>query len=228
MAWLSIGAMLASAYLQNDAASSAADRQQQEAVRAQQRQAEQRSRANKVVMDRAQEFDAENRASKQADMARTIEGQLTKSADAPAITAQGVTIGAGLSPQSADYKAVQGKEQTRVANSLHQLASLMGRTGSAGQLRQGEAIGIGDTAGALGRIQTGANNIGQIDKTAIELAGQPSVGQMIAGQALGGYGMGSLAKSGLGSAVKYAGSSRNPLAPNYENQMDLGNIVVLS
>ena len=204
----SIGAMILGAYLQNDAASSAAERQQQESMRAQQRQTEMRARANKEVMDRAQQFDPENRASKQAEIASSIEGQLNKSADAPAITAQGVTIGAGLSPQSADYKAVQGKEQTRVANSLHQLASLMGRTGSAGQLRQGEAIGIGDTAGALGRIQSGANNIGQIDQTAIQYAGQPSVGQTLAGQALMGYGMGSLATSGLGAKAP------TPMGPN--------------
>ncbi len=205
----SIGAMLLGAYLQSDAASSAAERQQQEAMRAQQRQTEMRARANKEVMDRAQQFDPENRSNKQAEIAQTIEGQLNKSADAPAITAQGVTIGAGLSPQSADYKATQGREQTRVANSLHQLASLMGRTGSAGQLRQSEAIGIGDTAGALSRIQTGADNIGEIDKTAIKYAGQPSVGQMLIGQAIGGYGMGSLAKSGIGTQAP-----KGPMGPN--------------
>ena len=197
----SIGVMLLGAYLQNDAAESAAERQQQESVRAMQRQTDARRQANDEVVKRVQEFDPTDRNAKQADIAQTIETKLDGAATAPPITAQGVTIGAGLGPQSADYAATQGREQTRVANSLHQLASLMGRTGSAGRLRQGEAIGIGDTAGALGRIQSGANNTAGIDNTAIQFAGQPSVGQTILGQALTGYGMGSMAKSGLGTVT---------------------------
>lgn len=195
---LAIGSILAGAAISANASSNAAKRQQGEARASQQRQLEARNRANQVVMKKAEEFDPVARNQRQAEITQGLEAGYNQVAEAPAITAQGVEIGQGAGPKSQDYLVAQAREQAKNSASMHELASIMARQGSAGQLRRNEAVGIGDTAGEVGRIQNGANNVAGIDQIGIEAAGQPSVGQMMLGQALSSFGSGSLAGAGMG------------------------------
>lgn len=204
-------AMIASAALSANAQNQALKRQQQEARVAQQRQVTARNQATDVAMKRVEDFDPNTRQTKQAEIGAQLEGQYNEAAQSTPITAQGVQVGQTIPGGTPDYLVTKAKESAKAQASLRALASLMGRIGSANELRRGEAVGIGDTAGEIGRIQTGANNIGQIDQIGINAAGQPSLGAMLASSALGAYGMSGMATAGLGG-VAPAGTGFNPAA----------------
>lgn len=188
---LSIGAMLLSAVVQQQTQAAAAQRQKQMAIQSQQRALASQNQATDAAMKQVQEFDPGTRKEKQDQIQQDLTAQYEKAASSP-ITAQGVQVGATIpdAAGSADYLAAKAREAAKAAQSNRSLAALFGRIGSAGQLRRGEAVGIGDTAGEIGRIQTGANNVAGIDQIGIEAAGQPSLGGMLASSALGAYGMG--------------------------------------
>lgn len=208
---LTIGALILSAVVQQQTQAAAADRQRRTAVQSQQRAMASQNQATDAAMKQVKEFDPGTRQNKQNQIQQDLTGQYEKAASSP-ITAQGVQVGATI-PESGgttDYLAAKAKETAKAVESNRNLAALFGRLGAPGELRRGEAVGIGDTAGEIGRIQTGANNVSNIDRISIESAGQPSLGGMILSSALQGYGMG---KAGVPSAVTksapniFAGSS---------------------
>lgn len=195
----SIGLMLASAALSQHANNAALKKQQQQAVQAQQRQLQQRNMATDAAMKRVQDFDPGTRQKRQDEITQELTTGYEREVAAPAITAQGTQIGATL-PQGeggTDYLKARAREQAKATESLRALAALMGRTGSAGELRRGEAVGFGDTAGEVSRIQNHAGNLWQADQVGIEAAGQPSLGASLASAALGAYGMNQMVTSGL-------------------------------
>ena len=188
---LSIGAMLLSAVVQQQTQAAAAQRKKQMAIQSQQRALASQNQATDVALKQVQEFDPGTRKEKQDQIQQDLTAQYEKAASSP-ITAQGVQVGATIpdAAGSTDYLAAKARETAKAAASNRSLAALFGRIGSAGQLRQGEAVGIGDAAGEIGRIQTGANNVANIDQIGIQSAGQPSLGGMLVSSALGAYGMG--------------------------------------
>lgn len=199
----SIGAMLLSAVLSAKTQSDAAERQRRAAVQSQQRALASQNQATDVAMRRVQEFDPTTRKASQDEITNDLTQQYEKVASSAPITAQGVQVGATL-PDAAggtDYLAAKARETAKAAQSNRALAALLGRMGSAGQLRRDEAVGFGDTAGQIGRIQSGANNMSDIDQIGIQAAGQPSIGGQLLSSALGAYGMGNLAMSGLKSKI---------------------------
>ena len=211
---LSIGAMLLSAVVQQQTQAAAAQRQKQMAIQSQQRALASQNQATDVALKQVQEFDPGTRKEKQDQIQQDLTAQYEKAASSP-ITAQGVQVGATIpdAAGSTDYLAAKARETAKAAASNRSLAALFGRIGSAGQLRQGEAVGIGDAAGEIGRIQTGANNVANIDQIGIKAAGQPSLGGMLVSSALGAYGMGraSLPTAAVKSAPNIlAGSYANP------------------
>ena len=211
---LAIASMIASAAIQQQTRAAAADRQRKAAVQSQQRALASQNQATDVALKQVQEFDPGTRKEKQDQIQQDLTAQYEKAASSP-ITAQGVQVGATIQDAagSTDYLAAKARETAKAAASNRSLAALFGRIGSAGQLRQGEAVGIGDAAGEIGRIQTGANNVANIDQIGIDAAGQPSLGGMLVGSALGAYGMGraSLPTAAVKSAPNIlAGSYANP------------------
>ena len=211
---LAIASMIASAAIQQQTRAAAADRQRKAAVQSQQRALASQNQATDVALKQVQEFDPGTRKEKQDQIQQDLTAQYEKAASSP-ITAQGVQVGATIpdAAGSTDYLAAKARETAKAAASNRDLAALFGRIGSAGQLRQGEAVGIGDAAGEIGRIQTGANNVANIDQIGIDAAGQPSLGGMLVGSALGAYGMGraSLPTAAVKSAPNIlAGSYANP------------------
>lgn len=199
-------AMIAGGAMQHKAQTDAMKRQREQAVMAQQRQLAAQNEATAAASRRAAEFDPNARKQQQDQIAQELTGQLTEQVNKPQITAQGVQVGTTLPAGQGgqDYLTSKAKEEAKTRASLHALASLMGRVGSASELRQREAIGIGDTAGEIGRIQSGAENIFGIDQVGIGAAGQPSLGMQLAGAALSAGGQYGMARG----AVK-------PAAPKY-------------
>lgn len=183
-----IVASLASAAVQQQAAASAAKRQREQAVMAQKRQLDMQNEASAAAARRASEYDPTERGNRQQQIQQEITGEMERQVQGPQVTAQGVQVGATIDGGGADYLTAKAKEEAKTKASLHALASLMGRMGSAGELRRREAVGFGDTAGEIGRIQTGANNLWGADQVGIEAAGQVSPGAMLASQALGAAG----------------------------------------
>lgn len=192
-------AMIAASAIQAYSANQAAGEQQRLAVESQQRALAARNAATDTAMKRVQDFDPTTRADKQNTITTDLTNKFDNTISAPPVTAQGVQVGKTIDGGSSDYLTTQAKEQAKTAASLHALAGLMGRIGGANELRRGEAVGIGDTAGQIGAIQTGANNIGQIDQMGIQAAGAPNIGAMLASGALNAYGMNGMLTSGIGA-----------------------------
>jgi hypothetical protein len=189
MAWIAAAAAIAGAAISAQSQSQAAARQKQLAVQAQQRQLAAQNQATDVAMKRVQQFDPGTRAQNQQDIQQQLTDTYNKTVDAPQITAQGVQVGTTLpaAQGTGDYTIATAKEEAKTKASLHALAGLMGRIGASSELRKGEAVGIGDTAGDIGRIQEGAGNTAGIDQLGIQSV-QPDAGLAFAGAALRAYG----------------------------------------
>lgn len=205
-------AMLIAAAVNMYGQQSAAKKQQQAAVLAQQRQMNAQNQATDVAMKQVQEFDPTTRNQAQQAIAQDLTSQYEKAASQP-ITTQGVEVGKTIEGGTTDYLTAKGKEQAKAAESLRNLAQLMGRTGSASQLRRNEAVKFGDTAGQIGRIQTGADNMAGVDQIGVQAAGQQSLGSQLLAAGLNAYGMANAsavpsagsAQYGLGSSAGTAG-----------------------
>jgi len=193
---VSIGMMLAGAFVSAKAQQDAAAKQQRMARESQQRSLQAQNQATDVAMKQVQEFDPTVRKTNQDEITQDLTQRYQTAATAAPITAQGVQVGQTIPGGTTDYLAAKGRETAKAAESNRNLAALLGRIGSAGQLRRNEGVAFGDTAGQIGRIGTGADNMSQIDQIGIN-AVQPSLGMTLAGQALGAYGMGRAATSGL-------------------------------
>lgn len=196
--------MIVSAGVQQHAQAQAAKHQKELAVQAQQRQLDAQNQATDEAMKRVQEFDPNTRRDNQQEIQQQLTDTLDQQVAQPQITAQGVQVGSTI-PDAAggkDYLTAKAKEQAKTQASLRGLAALMGRIGSASELRRGEAVGIGDTAGAIGRIGTGANNIFSADQVGINSV-QPNPGLMFASAALRAYGAGSAGGAGGAAGAKY-------------------------
>lgn len=187
--------------------SDAAAKQKRLAVESQQRALQTQNQATDAAMRRVQEFEPEQRQQNQEVIRNDLTDKLTHASQQTPITAQGVQVGNTIpdAAGSSDYLATKAKETAKAAQSNRELAALFGRIGSAGQLRRDEAVGIGDTAGDIGRLRTGASNVSNIDQIGINSV-QPSLGGQLLGSALSAYGMGTMATGGLFNGAMKAGA----------------------
>lgn len=211
----SIVAMLAGAGVQAYSADRSAKKQEDALRQSRARQMQEQEAATRVASKQAEQFDPTTRQQAQNEIAQQLTDGYQQQVQGPQITAQGVQVGTSI-PQGqggTDYLVSQGREQAKTASSLRALAALMGRTGSAGELRQREAIGFGDAAGQVGRIQTGAGNLWEIDQAGVAAAGRPNIGAQLASAALSAYGSYGMANAGVGAgAGRAAGTGINPNA----------------
>lgn len=201
----SIALMVGGAALQHQANNAALKKQQAEAVRMQQRQLQQRNMATDAAMRRVEEFDPGTRQKAHDALQQELTQGFEQQAAQPQITAQGVQVGSTI-PEGqggAEFLTARAREQQKAQASLRALAALMGRTGAATELRRNEAVGFGDTAGEIGRIQNHAGNIAGIDEIGIQAAGQVNPVAQIAGAAMSALGSGRMAGAGLKPAMKF-------------------------
>ncbi len=208
---LSIGIMLLSAAMTAKANNDATQKQQRLAMESRQRALQAQNEATDVAMKHVQEYDPTVRKQQQDEIQTQLTDKYQQAAQGTPITAQGVQVGQTIPGGTTDYLASKGRELAKATESNRNLAALLGRVGSAGQLRRNEAVKFGDVSGQVGRIGTGADNMSAIDRIGIDSV-QPSMGMMIASQALGAYGKNGLATSGLFNAPPVAGTGINPNA----------------
>ncbi len=209
---ISLGLLLGGAAIQNYGQQQALKKQQAIMRESQQRQINARNQATDVAMRQVQEFDPTARQGRQDEIAQALTADYDQAVTGTPITAQGVQVGSTIptSAGTSDYLTATAREKAKSTESLRQLAQLMGRLGSASQLRRDEAIGIGDAAGEIGRIQTNANNMAGIDEMRAA-AVTPSLGTQLIGGAMSAYGGGRLATAGLGAVGSATGGmSLNP------------------
>lgn len=199
---ISIGAMLLGAAITAYGQNAALKKQNRISVNNQRELLDSRNEATDLAMRRAMEYAPEDRQTRQTEIAQQLEAQFQPAVQGTPVTAQGVQVGSTIPATSAsnDYLAAQAREKAKTTESLRTLAQLMGRIGSAGRLRQDEAVGLGDTAGAIGRIQSGAGNLSDIEGIRAN-AVAPSLGTQLVGGALSSYGAGRMATAGVGAAA---------------------------
>lgn len=199
---ITIAALIGSAIVQQQTQASALAKQRRLAVESQQRAIQGQNQATDLAMKRVQEFTPEKRQENQAAVTAELTDKFQEAAGRAPITAQGVTIGSTIpdSAGSSDYLKTKAGELAKATEANRALAALFGRIGGAGQLRRDEAVGIGDTAGDIGRVGTGVQNVANIDQIGINSV-QPSLGGTLVGAALGAYGQGR-ALGAFGGAAK--------------------------
>ncbi len=199
---ITIGLMIAGAALTAHGQNQALKKQNRISVNNQQQLLDSRNEATDLAMRRAMAFAPEERQTRQDEIAQQLEAQFQPAVQGTPVTAQGVQVGSTIpsSAASNDYLAAQAREKSKTTESLRSLAQLMGRIGSAGQLRQNEAVDLGDTANAIGRIQSGAQNLSDIEGIRAS-AVTPSLGTQLVGGAMSAYGAGRMATAGVGSAA---------------------------
>lgn len=189
---------LGSAAVKHYAERQALKRQSQLAAQMRQRQMAMQDQAGQVAANKAAEFDPMARQRAQAEIAAQMGQDYERTIQAPQVTAQGTQIGATLPANagSPEYLATQAKEAAKSTASLRALAALMGRVGSAGELRRNEGVGMADAAGQVGRIQTNAGNMGQLDAARVNNV-QVNPGLMFASDALRAFGTADMARAGM-------------------------------
>lgn len=202
---ITIGLMLAGAAITAHGQNQALKKQQRINVGMQQELLDSRNRATDAAMRKAMEFQAGDRQERQDEIAQQLETEFQPAVQGSPITAQGVQVGSTIptSAGTSDYLAATAREKAKTTDSLRTLAQLMGRIGSAGRLRQDEAIGLGDTAGEIGRIQGNAGNLAEIENIRMN-AVTPSLGSQLIGGAMSAYGAGRLAGAGVGGTAQRA------------------------
>ncbi|MBC2768557.1 hypothetical protein [Pusillimonas minor] len=179
-------AAIGGAFIQNQAQQSAAARQQRAIQDSLARQQELQRQAEQAALRKANEFSPDDRLEKQ----KAIEQQLTTEMLAPvqenaAVRAEAPSVQGDVSE---DYSTARASSMAQQAKTAEALARIFGKIGSATQLRQNEAVGLGDTANQIGMLRNFSQGQQAADQAGIQAAGTPSGGAMLAGSILQGVG----------------------------------------
>lgn len=197
----SLIAMVAGAYMQNQAQQKAASRQQDTIRESLQRQQALQREAEGTAMSKAMEFAPENRQDKQSQIEQQLTQEMLEPVQQAAIAQEAPSVQGDVSE---DYSTAKAKSQAEQMKSAESLARIFGRIGSAGQLRQNEAIGLGDTANEIGMLGGFSRGQAMADQAAIQSAGVPNGGAMLGGTIL--QGAGTAGMMGAFDGLKAAGT----------------------
>jgi hypothetical protein len=192
--------LVGGAFLQNQAQESAAKRQQATIRDSLERQQSYQRQAEQTAMQKAQEFAPQNRQDKQDDIEQNITQQMLQPVQQQADIQSAPSVQGDV---STDYTTAKAASQAEQLKSAETLARIFGRTGAASELRQGEAIGLGDTGQQIDTLHNFSQGQGAADQYGINAAGIPNGGAMLAGTVLQGAGQAGLmgAFDGLKSNV---------------------------
>lgn len=199
-------AMIAGTGLQYKANTDAQKRRTQETLASMARQDDLNRKAEKTAIDASQEYQSDKRTVAQDQIAEQLtEGYIAPVKSANEINASQTTTQGAVSN---DYTTAKAKSEVELMKNAEALARLFGKVGSANNLRQNEAIRMGDTAATVGKFGNFAQGQAGADRIAIDNAGTPSAGMQLAGgllSAAGAYGL----ASGAGAAAKGATAAPN-------------------
>lgn len=203
--WGAIAALVASAALQQINSSMAVSRQNQATRDALKRQRDYQMRAEKIVMDNADDYRQDTREQNQNKIAEEMTGnyyrpvETAQTAHAEAATTQGNV--------SSDYRQAKTASDANQLNTARELAGLLGRQNSAYRLRQNEAIKMADNASEISRINNFANGMYNVNRLAIQEAGQANPFLQLGSSILGMYGTSALGSAAAGATGSVTGTS---------------------
>lgn len=214
-------AMVAGAGMQYKASNDAAKRQAAETRAALARQAELQKQAEAKAMGQAKEFNTNDRAAAQDQIAQELTQEFIKPVESAQQinAAQSTTQGA----VSNDYTTAKAKSNAETMKAAEFVARLLGKTTAAGRLRNNEAIRMADTAAGIDRLGNFSRGQAGADQIAIQAAGRPDAGMQLAGgllSAAGSAGMSgafngantAASGSGVGATASTSGSVSAPIA----------------
>lgn len=188
-------AMIAGSYMQYQANTDAADRQQAEIRKSLERQAELQMQAEKKAVDTAAKFAPGDRIKEQA----ALEEQITKELIAPVNESQAIRAEQSTTQGdvSGDYSTAKAAATANSLKSAEALARLLGKTTSANRLRMNEGIRLMDTGQQIDQLNSFSRGQQAADQIGIQVAGRPDAEQMF---------MGSLLQAGGSAGLSYGGT----------------------
>jgi len=197
----SLAAMVAGSYMQYQANTDAADRQQAAIRQSLERQAELQKQAEKKAVDTAAKFAPGDRIKEQA----ALEEQISKELIAPVNESQAIRAEQSTTQGdvSGDYSTAKAAATANSLKSAEALARLLGKTTSANRLRMNEGIRLMDTGQQIDQLNSFSRGQQAADQIGIQVAGRPDAEQMF---------MGSLLQAGGSAGLSYGGGS-TPVSP---------------
>lgn len=174
--------MVAGAATQRQAAVEAQERQQQAITNGLNAQEEFQKKAEKVALDKAKDFDPNERIKNQAQ----LEEQITTNLIAPVSESQKIrSENAGVQGDvSKDYSAAKATADLNTLKTAESMARLLGKTTSSNRLRMNEGIGMMDAGQSIDQLHSFSNGQKAADSIAIERAGMVNPNKIFAGQLL--------------------------------------------
>ncbi len=200
---LIVGGLIASlagsaiSFSANSNAARAAERARLDAIRQQQELGRQ---AGKLAMDRAQDYQFENRKNEQ----KKIQDRLEQEFATPALEAQAINQQASTTQGdvSGDYNIARAASNAKVEQNTRNLARLFAKTGGASLLRRNEAYKIADTAQGIGLLQNFSQGQNAVDQMKIAEAANSGSGTNFLGNIISSLGSAAMMYGGgLGKAV---------------------------
>lgn len=201
-----LAAMVAGSYMQYQANTEAADRQQSAIRQSLDRQSELQKQAEKKALDTAGKFAPGDRAKEQA----AIEEQIATDLMAPVsesqqIRAQQSTTQGDVSNDYSDAKAASTAASLK---SAEQLARLLGKTTSANRLQMNEGIRMLDSGQAIDQLNSFSRGQQAADQIGIQVAGRPDAEKVF---------MGSLLSTAGSAGMMYGGGGTGSVTPAQAN-----------
>ncbi len=123
---------------------------------------------------------------------------------------------------SADFLKNKASRSIDEGTRLTSIARAAAKSRSAGGLMNDDALRRAGMASNLQNVWGTASNMDKATRADAENVQAPAYGALGSIASAIGNTMGQGAAKGLASRIKYAGSSNNPLAANYENSLDSG------
>lgn len=195
--YAALAAIVGGTYIQNEAASDAADRQQAAMNAALEQQDQFSQQAEKTALENAEQYRPEARAQR-FDEARETAGQsLAQQLVQARETVKSPEASGGRLSRA--FNATAAKSQADQLQDSVDMARAMGRVRGAGDMKTAEGYVDSDYASRLARIGAGAVGHGRAAQVGINAAGQPDYTMLALGQIGTGVGMGTLAR-GFNSA----------------------------
>lgn len=183
-------AMVAGAAYQRQASIEAQDRQQQAIINGLNAQEELQKKAEKVALDKAKEFDPNERIKNQAQLEEQISSELI----APVSESQKIrSENAGVQGNvSDDYNTAKAKADLNTLKTAESMARLLGKTTSSNRLRMNEGIGLMDAGQSIDQLNSFSRGQQGADNIAIQRAGLTDPNKVFAGQLLQSIGSAAL------------------------------------
>lgn len=208
-------AMLASAAIQYQASKDAQDRQQQAIINGLNAQEELQKKAEKVALDKAKQFDPNERIKNQAQLEEQISSELI----APVSESQKIrSENAGVQGNvSNDYNTAKAKADLNTLKTAESMARLLGKTTSSNRLRMNEGIGLMDAGQSIDQLNNFSRGQQGADNIAVQRAGLLDPNKVFAGQllqSLGTAGMMYRPSPAVGGVATGTGSGTFSLNPN--------------